>query len=113
MTAPPSGGRPLLLRNVTVVDTRDGALAPGLDVFIADGVIAEITTTDPDPAIAAIAADAEVVDGSGRYLIPGLLDMHAHPLNEKHPAGGLELMLASGITGFRQMAGLPAAAQPT
>ena len=33
--------------------------------------------------------------------------MHAHPLNEKNPAGGLELMLAHGITGFRQMAGSP------
>ena len=52
------GGRPLLLRNVTVVDTGDGALAPGLDVFIAGGVIAEITTTDHDAATAATAADA-------------------------------------------------------
>ena len=33
--------------------------------------------------------------------------MHAHPLNDKHPAGALELMLANGITGFRQMAGSP------
>jgi Amidohydrolase family len=101
-----TGQRPLSLRNVTVVDTRDGALAPGLDVTIASGVIQAITATDPDAA-AATKADAEVVDGSGKYLIPGLLDMHAHPLNEKHPAGGLELMLAHGITGFRQMAGSP------
>jgi hypothetical protein len=35
--------RPLSLRNVTVVDTRDGALAPGLDVTIASGVIQAIT----------------------------------------------------------------------
>jgi imidazolonepropionase-like amidohydrolase len=108
--AAPPGSRPLVLRNVTVVDTRDGTLAPGLDVFIAGGVIAEITTTDPAaPAAAAAstAADAHVVDGSGRYLIPGFQDMHAHPLNHKRPAGGLELMLANGITGFRQMGGSP------
>ena len=49
MTAPPSGGRPLVLRNVTVVDTGDGALAPGVDVLIADGLIPAITTTNPDP----------------------------------------------------------------
>ena len=67
---------------MTVVDTGDGALAPGLDVFIAGGVIAEITTTDHDAAIAATATDAQVVDGSGKYLIPGFLDMHAHPLND-------------------------------
>jgi len=110
MTAAPPAVRPLLLRNVTIVDTDDGALAPGLDVTIAGGVIQAITTTDPSPEATAAAppsADAEIVDGAGRYLIPGLLDMHAHPLNEKHPAGGLELMLANGITGFRQMAGSP------
>jgi imidazolonepropionase-like amidohydrolase len=106
--APSAGGRPLVLRNVTVVDTGDGALAPGLDVLVADGVIRAITTTDPDPVGAAAGtADAEVVDGSGRYLIPGFLDMHAHPLTDRHPAGGLELMLAHGITGFRQMSGSP------
>jgi imidazolonepropionase-like amidohydrolase len=104
--APPPGGRPLELRNVTIVDTRDGALAPGVDVLIADGIIRAITTADP-AAPTTRPTDAEVVDGSGRYLIPGLLDMHAHPLNDKHPAGGLELMLANGITGFRQMAGSP------
>ena len=109
MTAPAAapGSRPLALRNVTVVDTRDGTLAPGLDVLIAGGVIAEITTTGPDAGTAPAAADADVVDGSGKYLIPGFLDMHAHPLNDKHPAGGLELMLANGITGFRQMGGSP------
>jgi imidazolonepropionase-like amidohydrolase len=101
------GDRPLVLRNVTVVDTRDGTLAPGLDVFIAGGVIAEIATADASAWADAAATGTEVVDGSGQYLVPGFLDMHAHPLNEKHPAGGLELMLANGITGFRQMAGSP------
>jgi hypothetical protein len=70
-------------------------------------VIAAITTTDPDPAGALSLTDVEVVDGSGKYLIPGLLDMHAHPLTEKHPVGDLELMLANGVTGFRQMSGSP------
>jgi N-acyl-D-aspartate/D-glutamate deacylase len=67
MTASTPGGRPLVLRNVTVVDTRDGALAPGVDVGIADRLIREITTSDRDAATAAPAMDAEVVDGSGRY----------------------------------------------
>jgi imidazolonepropionase-like amidohydrolase len=109
MTAPPAApwGRPLVLRNVTIVDTGDGTLAPGVDVLVADGGIRAITTTDPDAVIAPTAADAEVVDGSGKYLIPGFLDMHAHPLTDRHPAGGLELMLAHGITGFRQMGGSP------
>jgi N-acyl-D-aspartate/D-glutamate deacylase len=65
---------------VAAVDTRDGALTPGADVFVRDGVIAAITTSDPDPTGAASVNGAEVVDGSGQYLVPGYLDMHAHPL---------------------------------
>ncbi|MGD0698618.1 MAG: amidohydrolase family protein [Trebonia sp.] len=107
MTLAAGSGRRLVVRNVTIVDTRDGTLAPNADVHISDGVIAAITTADPDAAVAAALTDAEVVDGSGKYLIPGYLDMHAHPLTEKHPAGDLELMLANGITGFRQMSGSP------
>jgi hypothetical protein len=63
------GDRPLVLRNVTVVDTRDGTLAPGLDVFIAGGVIAEIATADASAWADAAATDTEVVDGSGQYLV--------------------------------------------
>jgi hypothetical protein len=43
-TAAAGFGRPLVLRNVTVVDTRDGALTPSVDVLVSDGVIAAITT---------------------------------------------------------------------
>ena len=106
MTAPASSC-PLLLRNVTIVDTRDGALTPNADVRISDGAIVAITTVG-QAAVGRAAADTgeeAAVDGSGKYLIPGLLDMHAHPLTEKNPVGDLELMLANGITGFRQMSG--------
>ena len=46
-----------------------------------------------------------VVEAHGKYLVPGFADMHAHPLSQKNPVGSLELMLAHGITGFRQMSG--------
>jgi N-acyl-D-aspartate/D-glutamate deacylase len=62
-----NGGR-LVLRNVTIVDTRDGTLAPGADVHVSDGVIAAIAAADRDAADAAALTDAEVVDGSGKYL---------------------------------------------
>ena len=108
MTAAAGKASSLVLRNVTIVDTRDGALTVGADVLVSDGVIAAIRTADPDAAAAAASlTDAEVVDGSGKYLIPGFLDLHAHPLTEKHPVGDLELMLANGVTGFRQMSGSP------
>ena len=41
----------------------------------------------------------------GAYVVPGYADMHAHPLGRRDPTGGLALMLANGVTGFRQMHG--------
>ena len=62
------------ITNVQVVDPETGAVTPGQSVVIRDGRIAEVgpvaTTTVP--------ADAAVVDGQGRWLAPGLLDMHVH-----------------------------------
>ncbi|MGW1202317.1 amidohydrolase family protein [Streptomyces cyaneofuscatus] len=90
----------LLLRSATVVDTRDGTLHPATDVLIEHGVITAVGPglTAPD--------GARTVDVTGRYLVPGYNDMHAHPLGR----GGdlpatLELMLVHGITGYRQMSG--------
>jgi hypothetical protein len=89
-----------ILRGVTVVDTRDGSLSPGMDVTVTRNRITDIGPASDQPALG-------VVDVSGKYLVPGYLEMHAHPLESKDPAGSLELMLAYGITGFRQMSGSP------
>ncbi len=57
----------LLIHNVTVIDPAARSVRPHEDVCIAgDRVAAKC-----DPA-------AKVIDGSGKYLIPGLADMHAH-----------------------------------
>ncbi|MEU0562011.1 amidohydrolase family protein [Dactylosporangium sp. NPDC006015] len=89
----------LLLRRGTVVDTRDGSLRPGTDVLADGGVITAVGEGLEAPR------GATVVDVSGRYVVPGYNDMHAHPLGHGDPAPTLELMLAHGITGFRQMHG--------
>src|SRR6185312_12445213 len=46
--------------------------------------------------------EAERVDGRGKFLIPGLHDMHVHLDNTK---GMLALFVASGVTTVRNMAG--------
>jgi predicted amidohydrolase YtcJ len=48
----------------------------------------------------AIPADAEVIDGTGKSLLPGLWDMHAHVTDDD----GL-LHLAAGVTTVRDLAG--------
>ena len=93
----------LLLTHVIVVDTRDGALRRDMNVAVDGGRIASIAKAGRSPSHAA----RRVVDARGEYLVPGFLDMHAHILDSEDPVGSLELMLANGVTGFRQMSGSP------
>jgi imidazolonepropionase-like amidohydrolase len=48
------------------------------------------------------------VDATGKFIVPGYNDMHSHALNLHDPSASLTLMLAEGVTGFRQMSGSPA-----
>lgn len=101
VAGPPSGR--LILNGVTIVDPRSGQLAPGMSVLMQAGKIAEVA-----PAGALAALGAQVVDAHGKFVIPGLLDMHTHVLGHGgDPTSNLALLLANGITGFRQMAGSP------
>lgn len=45
---------------------------------------------------------ADVIDGRGKFLIPGLWDMHVHWYDERY----LPLFIANGVTGVRQMWGM-------
>jgi imidazolonepropionase-like amidohydrolase len=62
----------LLIRNATVVDVEKKKLVPAQDVLVQDGKIAAIGKKLSAPA------DAQVIDGSGKYLMPGLVDAHVH-----------------------------------
>lgn len=95
----------LLLRDVTVVDVTDGRLLPDRDVAVRDGRIVAIVADATPGAF----KPRETVDGRGKYLIPGLWDMHVHF------GGGealiaenrnlLPLYVAHGITAVRDAAG--------
>lgn len=93
----------VVLDNVTVVDTRSGALQPKSAVWIRGEQIVKVASARSF----IIARPARRVSLRGRFVVPGYNDMHAHNLNTDSPATSLPLMLASGITGFRQMAGSP------
>lgn len=62
-----------------------------------------ITAVAPSASIA-IPAGARVVNGRGKYLVPGFWDMHVHT---DVPAGRsmLALFIANGVTGVRDMGG--------
>lgn len=89
----------VVISNVTVVDATGGPPLPASTVMIAGDRIAEIKQGSP----ATIPAGASVIDGTGRFLIPGLWDMHAHLSWTRSSA--LPALLANGVTGVRDMGG--------
>ncbi|MCW5957195.1 MAG: amidohydrolase family protein [Pyrinomonadaceae bacterium] len=77
-------------------------------VVVRNGVIAEIG----DAKKVKIPKDAVRVDGTGKYLIPGFVDMHTHLLSDddlpdKYAEDELKIMVANGVTTCRFMIGTP------
>lgn len=101
--APEPAGSDLLITGVTVVNTQDGSRRPGMAILVHDGRIARIARARGFP----VSAGVRRIDAAGRFVVPGYLDMHAHPLNSPTPQAALSLMVTYGITGFRQMSGTP------
>jgi imidazolonepropionase-like amidohydrolase len=94
---PPS--QQLLLKNVTIVDPSTGTLKKGIDILIENGKIIRTGS---------ITSNATTIDATGKYAVPGYNDMHLHVMNNPDPSIDFGLMLANGITGFRQMNGFDA-----
>ncbi|WOH85360.1 amidohydrolase family protein [Bradyrhizobium sp. BEA-2-5] len=63
----------VLFQNVRIFDGRNGALSGPSNVLIRNNKIEKIST-------AAIAAEAQLIAGDGRVLMPGLIDAHWHAL---------------------------------
>lgn len=97
---------PLVLQHVTVIDGTGRAPQPDQTVVIAAG---RITAIAPAGRIK-IDKAANIIDAHGKFLIPGLWDMHVHLAGiNADPAWSkdvlLPLLIANGITGVRDMGG--------
>ncbi|MGH7720425.1 MAG: amidohydrolase family protein, partial [Gemmatimonadaceae bacterium] len=98
--ARPAASPPIAFAHVTVIDVERGERLPDRTVLVDSGRIVRV-----EPATTArVPAGVQVVDGTGKYLIPGLWDMHTHLSRE----ADLTLLVASGVTGTRVMWGTPA-----
>jgi imidazolonepropionase-like amidohydrolase len=89
-----------MVRNVATVDVRSGQVVTGRDVVVRDGRIASVGTSTP----ASGQSDLVVVDGTGKFLAPGLWDMHVHSMKFS-PRYTHPLFIANGVTGVREMWG--------
>jgi len=95
-------GSRVFLRDVHVVDVRAGRILRDQSLVI-EGE--RITALGPLASLAR-PADATLVEGNGRYLVPGLCDTHIH-LDESHAQDSLFLMVANGVTTAQCMSGTP------
>ena len=90
-----SVGSSIAITNVTVVDVVSGRRETATTVLTKAGEIGDIGRG------ISVAPGAMRVDGTDKFLIPGLWDMHSH--NQASGAESLELYLAQGVVGTRDM----------
>jgi tetratricopeptide (TPR) repeat protein len=88
-----------VIHNVTVIDVAAGVATGPRDVVISGRIIERVT----EPGKATVPHRAIVIDGRGKYLIPGLIDSHVH-IKEGDP---LFLFVAAGVTTVQNMSGRP------
>ena len=94
--AAPAAAQDLAITDVTVVDTRTGALAPHRTVLIRDGRITAVAAGAPP-------AGARVVSGRDKFIVPGLWDAVTHLSWTR--ASALPVLVANGVTAVRDEGG--------
>ena len=85
-----------ILRNANLVTMEDDRVLPNMDLFIANGKIYKIS---PHIDI----SDVAERDCTGKYVMPGLFDCHAHMDSDDIT----EMLIACGVTSCRNMWGFP------
>jgi imidazolonepropionase-like amidohydrolase len=101
-------GQVTVFHNVNVIPMDRERVLKNQTVVVKDGVIVEMN----DAKRVAIPEGALRIDGRGKYLIPGLIDMHTHLFSDDDfpdslAGDELAVMLANGVTTIRLMIGTP------
>lgn len=94
-----------IIRNATIISMQSGQGLQKADVVIQDGKISKIGSATPHQ-------NSTIIDGTGKYLMPGLTEMHAHIPTPKEGDDTLVketlfLYLSQGVTTIRGMLGDP------
>jgi imidazolonepropionase-like amidohydrolase len=93
----------VVFHNVTLIDMTSEQPKPNMTVIVKGNHIAKIGKN------LKISENAEVIDASGKFLIPGLWDMHVHIFSNVDAPGTnnkdkyFPLLIANGVTGVREM----------
>jgi imidazolonepropionase-like amidohydrolase len=100
-----SQSRSLAFTHLTVIDATGAAPRPDMTVVITAGRIVAVGSSKSVP----LPQDTQVIEGRGKFLIPGLWDMHIHLTLVPDQAVSRDviapLLVAYGVTGVRDMGG--------
>jgi imidazolonepropionase-like amidohydrolase len=105
----PVSAQTVAFTNVTVIPMDRERVLANQTVIVKNGVIAEIGSTKKMK----LPKDAVRVDGTGKFLVPGFVDMHTHLLSDSDEfpdsigPDELRVMVANGVTTVRFMIGTP------
>lgn len=95
----------IAITHVTVIDATGAPAKLDFTVILRGSSIAAVGPSASTP----VPSGAKVIDGPGKFLIPGLADMHIHLTGAGEPTGSREfiipLLVANGITTVRDMGG--------
>lgn len=96
---------PIVIANVSVLPMDRERVIAGQTVVIERGVISQVGP----PGSVTIPAGARRIDGTGKYLIPGLVDLHVHLASnpEDEQRAILTLFVANGVTTVLNLRGTP------
>lgn len=89
----------LVITHVTVIDMVTSTPKTDMTVVVNGDRITSIGKANKVRS----PTNAEVINGRGKFLIPGLWDMHFHGLQPDRPDYYFPLFIANGITGYRDM----------
>jgi imidazolonepropionase-like amidohydrolase len=97
--AGPPAQRAIAITHVSVIDVTSGQIHPDYTVLVSGNRISYVGSATS----ATIPADARIIDGRRKFLMPGLWDMHVHAFVWVFSQFAGPLMIANGITGARDM----------
>lgn len=87
----------ILIKNVNILTMTDSKVSRNQSILIRDGIIEAIGSSSP-----LLEDNATLIDGSGKYVMPGLINMHTHLGDNQDD---LMLYLVNGVTTIRNMWG--------
>jgi imidazolonepropionase-like amidohydrolase len=100
-----AGKADLLVRHATIVDVAEGRTVPDQAIAVRGG---DIVAVGPDASVSARFTEVEALDASGKFVMPGLWDMHMHfgggPELIEENKDLLPVYVAYGVTSVRDAA---------